>query len=99
MSQAHLLQYLKETMLPDAFDVSGTTKQRVLQFINEAVENYFKRIQHDFSDVDMMSTGDKIDILQDLYEFKAALSLELPKTRLFTDDEKSYLLTFSWKKR
>ncbi|MEM4258783.1 MAG: hypothetical protein QXL17_06510 [Candidatus Thermoplasmatota archaeon] len=68
MSQADLLQYLKEHVLPDTFDVSGANTQRVLQFAGEAVEHYFEGIQDDFSDVDMMSTGDKIDILQDLDE-------------------------------
>ncbi|MEM0466082.1 MAG: hypothetical protein QXX20_00560 [Candidatus Thermoplasmatota archaeon] len=92
MSQADLLQYLKEHVLPDTFDVSGANKQRVLQFAGEAVEHYFECIQDDFSDVDMMSTGDKIDILQDLGELNAALSLELPRYAVFTDEEKIMLI-------
>ncbi|MEA2054875.1 MAG: hypothetical protein U9O96_07230 [Candidatus Thermoplasmatota archaeon] len=91
-SQTTIVNYLRDEVLPANFDFSAENKRRILDFTREAVTNYFEKIKYYYSDFDMMSEYDMMDILIDSGEMKAAISLEISKSKILQDDEKLLLV-------
>lgn len=89
--QTTVENYLKDKVPPVSFDFSGE-KKTMVDLTKDASKKYFERIKYHYSDYDMMSVYDMIDILLESGEMKAALSLEIPKSSLLNDDEKIRLV-------
>lgn len=91
-----ILRYLKETVLPKEIGVTPDFEKRILSFTKEAAKCYFEGIKHYYEDYDMMLDTDMCNILIGSVKMEAAISLQIPKTLLLTNEEKlkitNYLL-------
>ncbi len=67
-------------------------KKTMVEVTRNAVNNYFERIKHHYSDYDLISEYNKLNVLREYGELKVALSLEIPRSALLNDDEKVLLV-------
>lgn len=88
--QTAVEQYLNDEVLPIGFSVEK--KKTMIEVTKNAVNTYFERIKHYYSDYDLMSDYNKLNVLKESGELKVALSLEIPRSSLLNDDDKVLLV-------
>jgi len=83
---------LNNEMHPIHSSFSDGLKKRMAEVTKNAVNTYFEKIKDYHSDHDLMSDYNRLNILEESGEIKAALSLEIPKSAMLNNDEKVLMI-------